>query len=85
MPMSGLGKLCPLIVERKIDEEGEPIGNDWVLTRLGGFGWSRLSFVFLNSIFGKLSLFFGLHLRGKLIFPIPYLLRGSGTSEERKN
>ena len=71
LPMSWLGKLCPIIAERKIDEEGEPIGKTWQLTRLGGFGWSRFSFVFMNSILGNLKLFFATHLRGSLIFPKP--------------
>lgn len=71
LPMSWLGKLCPIIAERKIDEEGVTIGNKWQLTRLGGFGWSRFCFTFVNSILGNLKLFFGVHLRGSLLFPVP--------------
>ena len=33
-----LGRLIPVIVERSIDEEGNLLGNQWLLTRLAGYG-----------------------------------------------
>ena len=33
-----LGKIVPLIAERTIDEEGNLLGNQWLLTRMSGFG-----------------------------------------------
>jgi hypothetical protein len=33
-----LGSLIPLIVERSIDEEGNLLGNQWLLTRMSGYG-----------------------------------------------
>lgn len=69
--ISWMGKLCPIIVERKIDEDGNPIGAHWLLTRLGGFGWARISFAFVNSILGNIKLLFGFHTRGTLRFPVP--------------
>ena len=33
-----LGSIIPLIVERSIDEEGNLLGNQWLLTRMSGYG-----------------------------------------------
>jgi hypothetical protein len=69
--MSWIGRLCPIIAERKIDEDGNVIGKSWVLTRLGGSSWARFSFAFVKTVIGNLKLCFGIHTRGKLLFPIP--------------
>jgi hypothetical protein len=71
LAMSLIGKFCPIIAERKIDEEGNRIGKSWVLTRLGGFSWIRLSFAFVKTVVGRIKMSFALHTRGQLIFPVP--------------
>ncbi|KAL2911189.1 hypothetical protein HK105_209340 [Polyrhizophydium stewartii] len=39
-----LGKLVPALVERRIDVEGNPLGNDeWLRTRIGGGAWTTLA------------------------------------------
>jgi hypothetical protein len=77
VPVGMLGKMRPLIGEKKIDEDGieNACRREWVLTRIGGFGWCRLSIGWVNSIVGNLSIFFAAHLRGSLHFPVPVCLK----------
>lgn len=76
LPVGLLGKLRPLICEKKIDEDGiESRSREWVLTRIGGFGWCRLSIGWINSMIGNLAIFFGAHLRGSLQFPSPFYIK----------
>jgi hypothetical protein len=76
--ISWIGRLCPIIAERKIDEDGNVIGKSWVLTRLGGSGWTRFTFAFVNSVIGNIKICFGVHTRGKLLFPVPREITDAG-------
>jgi hypothetical protein len=71
LALSWIGRLCPIIAERKIDEEGNLLGKNWLLTKLGGFSWIRLSFALIKTVVGRMKLSFAFHTRGHLIFSIP--------------
>ena len=75
VPLGLLGKLCPLIVEEQIDEEGQVHGeSQWVLTRLSGCGWCRLGIGFVRHVIGNISIRFVAYLCGLLYFPVPNVL-----------
>ncbi|KAL2911285.1 hypothetical protein HK105_209252 [Polyrhizophydium stewartii] len=45
-PLAVFGRMVPAMVERRIDEEGRPLGdNEWLRTHIGGFGWARPSWL----------------------------------------
>ena len=72
-----LGKAIPVFVERSIDEEGQLLGNQWLLTRMNGFGWGRFCYISFNKnkqtflSLSDLGACVGLCLSGVLRFPVP--------------
>jgi hypothetical protein len=79
------GSIIPLIAERSIDEEGNLLGNQWLLTRMSGYGkrifilmegWANFCYVLRDSGKGGCSMTelgtkFGVGLNGVLRFPVP--------------
>lgn len=72
-----MGNIIPIIAERSIDEEGNLLGNQWLLTRLTGYGWAHICFV-NNGEKGQsglslreLGTWIGIGLNGVLKFPVP--------------
>ena len=78
------GSVIPLVAERSIDEEGNLLGNQWLLTRMSGYGkcilimegWASFCYVLKDT--GKsgcsmtqLGTKFGVGLNGVLRFPVP--------------
>lgn len=75
--MGLLGNIIPIIAERSIDEEGNLLGNQWLLTRLTGYGWANICYVIKDEAdksglsLSDLGAGFGVGLNGVLKFPVP--------------
>lgn len=89
-----LGKLIPSLVERNIDAEGLSVGDDeWLQTRIGGFGWCQPCWLSKcedvpapQRFFPRLTdihAMLGVQLKGNLVFNSPKKLLPPDTAPIR--